>query len=301
MSENKSESLSESTSTTAAAKPIAENKPILIALVVVGLLICGLVAYLVTTSEPESEVVSQPLVTKETAPAIPEPEPETVVEVAVSVIAEPTEALESAPPAFVLPRLDDSDQLIRDGLLSLTREEAINVWLSPDELVRKFVVLVDNAANGNVAKDSVAVLMPDGPFLATPLNDTVYVMDEGGYTRYDTLTRIFTSLDSRRAAEFYQLLNPLFKDAYDELGYADKQFEDMIFQAVGRILETPVLEEPARLVRPVVMYRFEDASLESLSPIQKQLVRMGPKNTRAIQAKVGEMARELRQAIVGRP
>ena len=49
------------------------------------------------------------------------------------------------------------------------------------------------------------------------------------------------------------------------------------------------------------MYRFEDASLESLSPIQKQLVRMGPKNTRAIQAKVGEMARELRQAIVGRP
>ena len=49
MSENKSESLSESTSTTAAAKPIAENKPILIALVVVGLLIFGLVAYLVTT------------------------------------------------------------------------------------------------------------------------------------------------------------------------------------------------------------------------------------------------------------
>ena len=47
------------------------------------------------------------------------------------------------------------------------------------------------------------------------------------------------------------------------------------------------------------MYRFEDPQLESLSPIQKQLVRMGPQNSRVIQAKVGEMARELRRVIGG--
>ena len=302
MSENKPEKVSEST----AAKSIAENKPVLIALVTVGLLIIGFVAYLVNTPESDSVVVSQAVVAKKAAPASPASEPvmESVSDVTAESIDavdpfEPVEPAEPAQPTFVLPRLDDSDELIRDGVLSLTREEAINTWLSAAELVRKFVVLVDNAANGNVAKDSVAVLKPQGAFLVKPLNDTVYVMDEAGYTRYDEMTRIFASLDSRRAAEFYSLLKPLFAAAYAELGYADKQFETVVFQAVGRVLETPVLEEPVRLVRPVVMYRFEDPQLESLSPIQKQLVRMGPQNSRVIQAKIGEMARELRRVIGG--
>ena len=34
-------------------------------------------------------------------------------------------------------------------------------------------------------------------------------MDEAGYTRYDEMTRIFASLDSRRAAEFLQLAETL--------------------------------------------------------------------------------------------
>ena len=49
-----------------------------------------------------------------------------------------------------------------------------------------------------------------------------------------------------------------------------------------------------RLVRPVVMFEYADPQLESLSAVQKQLLRMGPDNSRAIQAKLGEMARELR-------
>ena len=302
MSENSSENLSDPTfeselraeagRTRNEKKPLAENKPVIVALIIVGGLIAVLVAYLLLTAEPEPPVVSQSVAIKE-APVLVEPEPvaETEATITPSVAAEPSEP---APSAFVLPRLDDSDQLIRDGVLSLTREEAINSWLSPAELVRKFVVLVDNAANGNVAKDAVAVLTLKEPFPAIPVDDNVYIMDEAGYARYDSVTRIFTSLDSRRSVEFYDLLRPLFKQAYEELGYTDKSFEDVVFQAIGRILETPVLEAPVRLVRPVVMYRFEDPRLEALSPMQKQLVRMGPRNTRAIQAKVGEMARELR-------
>jgi hypothetical protein len=71
----------------------------------------------------------------------------------------------------------------------------------------------------------------------------------------------------------------------------------VIFTAIGRLLETPVIDRPIRLVRPVVMYRFEDPKLETLSAAQKQLIRMGPDNTRAIQTKLGEMARELRAAL----
>lgn len=283
--------------TSVAEKPIAENKPVIIALVVVGLLIAGLIAYLLTSSEPPAPVVSLPVPIVVPEPVVePEPEPEPL----------PPVAVEPEVPAFVLPQLNESDQLIRDGVLSLTREEAINTWLSPAELVRKFVVLVDNVAGGNIPKDAARVLAPKGPFrvivvdepavdaTVSPIPTNVFLLDTKSYDRYDDVARVFASLDSRRAAEFYDLLRPLFQQAYGELGYTDREFDAMVFQAINRLLDTPVIEKPIRLVRPVVMYRYEDPQLEGLSPAQKQLMRMGPANIRAIQVKLGELASELR-------
>jgi hypothetical protein len=296
--------------TTVVEKSFAENKPVIIALIVVGVLIVGFIAYLLSSAPPSAPVVSVPVPIIELAPVVapepdPEPEPEPEPEALPQVVVEPE------PAAFVLPSLNDSDQLVRDGVLSLTREEAINAWLSPAELVRKFVVSVDNVAGGNIPKDAVRVLAPTGPFRVTvieepadanaivlpsldPLAEAVYLLDTESYDRYDNVTRVFVSLDARRAAEFYGLLQPLFQQAYGELGYTDRQFDTMVFQAINRLLETPIVEKPIRLVRPVVMYRYEDPLLENLSPAQKQLMRMGPNNTRAIQAKLGDFARELR-------
>ena len=122
-------------------------------------------------------------------------------------------------------------------------------------------------------------------------------MDEAAYSRYDRVTDVFVSLDSRRAAEFYELLEPLVQEAYSELGYPDKKFDDALFAAIGRLLETPVIDEPIRLLRPVVMYEYEDERLESLGAAQKQMIRMGPRNTRLIQTKLSELAIELRSLL----
>jgi hypothetical protein len=89
----------------------------------------------------------------------------------------------------------------------------------------------------------------------------------------------------------------MLQEAYDELGYPNEKFNEVVFKAIGRLLETPVINKPIRLVRPVVMYQFEDQKLESLSAAQKQLIRMGPKNTRALQVKLSEMALELRSLL----
>ena len=188
--------------------------------------------------------------------------------------------------------------LIRDGVVSLTSHEGINHWIVPSELIRKYVVLVDNVANGSVAREAVATLGPDQPFVAQQISEKVSVMDESSYARYNQLTDVFVSLDSRRAAEFYELLKPLFQEAYGELGYPDKTFDSAMFGAVGRLLETPVIDEPIRLVQPVVMFEYEDPRLEALSGAQKQLLRMGPRNSRLIQAKLSEMAIELRSILV---
>ena len=149
---------------------MSESKPIIIALVIAGLGIIGYLAYTFMQDDPKSTVVSQPLEIPESKP-IETPVPEKMapeLELEAPAIAEitppePTPEVVKEPekPAFILPRLDDSDGLIRDGVVTLTRHEGINNWVRPGELVRKFVVLVDNAANGSVAKEAAIVLGPD--------------------------------------------------------------------------------------------------------------------------------------------
>ncbi len=278
---------------------MSENRPIIIALVVVGLAIVGFIIYSVTSTEPEPQVVSQPIAIPEPEPVVVKAEPETEIELE-PVVVEPVEIQEEDGPAFVLPLLDDSDQLIRDGVVSLTRHEGVNVWLSPNELIRKFVAFVDGVANGQVVKEPVRILTPEGPFLVRQISDEVYLLDNVSYKRYDFFTAVVVSLDARRAAEFFLLVKPMLQEAYDELGYPNKNFDDVVFQAIGRLLETPVINEPIRLVRPVVMYEFENKKLESLSAAQKQLIRMGPRNTRTLQVKLSEIALELRSLLENR-
>jgi len=125
----------------------------------------------------------------------------------------------------------------------------------------------------------------------------VFEIEQKSYERYDVVTNILVSIDTKRAVEFYILLRPLFQQAYDELGYPEGKFEDVIFKSIGRLLETPAIDEPIRVIQPVVMYEYEDVRLEMLSPVQKQMIRMGPKNTRAIKRKLSEIAAELRSVL----
>ncbi|MBQ62304.1 MAG: hypothetical protein CMQ19_09545 [Gammaproteobacteria bacterium] len=277
---------------------MSENRPIIIALAIVGLLIVGFIVYSVSSKESVPEVVTQPVAIPEPEPPVPEPvieaEPEPELE-PEQVVEAPVE--EEVEPAFVLPRLNDSDQLIRDGVVSLTRHEGVNTWLSPNELIRKFVAFVEGVAIGQVAKDPVRDLAPQGPFLASQISEQVYLLDSASYERYDFFSEVVVSLDARRSAEFYLLVHPMLQEAYGELGSPDKKFNDVVFKAIGRLLETPVINKPIRLLRPVVMYQFEEKKLESLSAAQKQLIRMGPKNTRALQVKLSEIALELRSLL----
>ena len=280
-----------------------ENRPVLIALGIVVLLLVGAVVWFATMREPEP-VVSQPVAVPappaptvlEPEPPLPDPEPEEpALPFVEAVSTEPEPQLEPVEPAFVLPRLDNSDQLIKDGVASLSKHDRISDWLHRGELVRRFVVTVDNVSRGLVPRDQIAMLGPDEPFPVQPAGEEgVYLLDVRGYARYDLLTDVFTSVDARRAAEFFDLVRPLLQGAYTELGYGSAPFEEVVFRAIGWLLETPALTGPIRLTRPVVMYEFEDPKLERLSAVQKQMVRMGPRNTRAIQAKISAFALELR-------
>lgn len=265
---------------------MTENRPLIIGLAVVAVLIAGFLIY-VFTSETEEPVTTEQV----EVPRQPEPEPEP--EPAPEPEPEP-EPAEPEEPDLILPRLENSDPVIREGVNEVTTHEAIDKWLDREELARKFVVVTDGLAGGKLPREQFEDLAPKEPFKANKVSDKVFVMDESSYHRFDTITEVIISLDADRAAEFYEMLRPLFQEAYNELGYPEGSFDDVVFRAIGRLLETPVITEPVYLIQPGVMYEYQDEKLESLSPAQKQLIRMGPKNTRAIQAKLSEVARELR-------
>ncbi len=274
---------------------IRDNKPLVITFIIVLVAMIGVVGYYLTSGEPESEVTEKIAIPKVVQPVKPAPVPEPAPPTD-PVIETPVEEEE---PDFVLPLLDDSDQLIRDGSVSLTRHEGVNAWVAPNQLIRKFVAFTDNVAHGQIAREPVRSLTPAGPFLVRKIDKKTFELDPASYDRYTPFVEIAVSIDARRAAEFYHLLRPLVQTAYSELGYGNQSFDDVMFQAIGRLLETPVLEGQIRLVQPVVMYKFEDPKLESLSAAQKQVIRMGPSNTRLLQAKVSELALELRAILEG--
>ena len=65
--------------------------------------------------------------------------------------------------------------------------------------------------------------------------------------------------------------------------------------ATTQILATPSLPEGAELMRNEANWVYMDPELESLTALQKQLLRMGPENAELVQQK----ARELRGALLG--
>ena len=262
------------------------NKPLLLAIGagVLVILIAGTLMFEGDDQAPENtQIVTLPI-----------PEPLPVVEV-VAITPEPEP--EPIEPAFVLPLLNDSDGLIRDGLVSLSRHEGMNQWVAVNDLIRKFVGFTNGVSEGRVVRNPVEILAPSGKFLVFQLDDETYAIDPKSYDRYDLFVNIFESLDSEGTAALYRLVLPLLDQAYSELGLPNGSMNDTLFAAIGRLLEVPVIAGEVRLTRPVVMYEYEDEALERLSPAQKQVVRMGPINTQRLQRKLSEISRALRVAL----
>jgi hypothetical protein len=101
------------------------------------------------------------------------------------------------------------------------------------------------------------------------------------------------AIDAPGAARLYGLLKPLIEEAYREIGGPERSFDATLTRAIRRLLATPIADTPAAIEPYGATYRFADEQLEALSQAEKQLVRMGPRNARVVQAKLREIARAL--------
>ena len=83
------------------------------------------------------------------------------------------------------------------------------------------------------------------------------------------------------------------RDAYRELGHPEGDIDAATERAIVALLQTPVRDADIELRQRPLSYRFRDPALERLSPAQKQLLRMGPRNMRIVKARLRDLAREL--------
>jgi len=222
------------------------------------------------------EVRPPPAPKANTEPAIQHPLPQS-----------PPSAVETA-----LPALNDSDQLVHDSLAGLVGAKPVAQFLVPENIVRHVVVTVDNLARKKVAVDLRPIKTTPGQTLTATQGD-ITTLSEENYARYAPFVRLVQSTDVKTFATVYVRLYPLFQQAYEDLGYPGKYFNDRLVEVIDELLRTPEVQGPIALVQPKVFYEFADPSLEARPAGQKLLLRMGAANARVIKAKLREFRAEI--------
>ena len=214
----------------------------------------------------------------------------------------PIEQAEAPPPpvqAAPLPPLGESDKVIQETLLGLVGRDAVLKFLNVGDYVRRFVATVDNLPRKRAPVRFWPVNPTPGRFVATGPDDAP-TLDAENFKRYAPFVRLVESVDSGTAVALYVRFYPLIQEAYQELGYPDKHFNDRLIEVIDHLLATPDVAGPVRLVRPRVdesikldrpwvLYEFADPELEGRSAGQKILIRVGIDNETRLKAKLRDL------------
>ncbi len=201
--------------------------------------------------------------------------------------AQPAAPQESAPPAPV------PDAQAKPQLEALSTDPAFRRWLAAaDEIVRRWAVVTDNLAEGVSPRKVLEPAGPKAPFRVVQRGRKTLTSPESA-ARYDGFAAAVASVSAQSFAGVYKTLKPAVEFAYRALGYPNGSLDATTARALRRIEGAPVLEEQVELVPERGVFLYADPKLEGLGQVEKHLLRMGPKNTRLIQAK----AREIREAL----
>lgn len=229
----------------------------------------------------------------------PIPRPVESVPVAPTSTAEPTPApviTEAAPvqvvetpaeePSEPLPSLSNSDSVVLARLASMELGASLLRMLAPDDLIRKFVVFTHNVAQGELPQLEYPLRRIETAFVVRDVDDNLYTMDPATHRRFDTLIDTLVALDPEQAVRVYRALRPLFQEAYAEIGYGDRNFDDTVIRAIDQIMNARDETGPFQLIKPTVAYLYAEARIEDMSPVEKQLLRIGPDNTAKLRGRL---------------
>jgi len=196
-----------------------------------------------------------------------------------------------------LPELGASDGALQQALATVLGEKFDASSWRLRNIVRRFVVTVDNLLQPQVPQRFMPVAGPDGVTRVERDDERIELSAEN-YARYDGYIRILQAVDPELLVHFYERYYPLFQEAYEELGYPDAYFNDRLIDVIDSLLDAPEPNQPVELVQPSVVYRFADPVLEALPAGQKLMIRIGPDHAVAVKAVLREFRAALMERVV---
>ncbi|MGK0500182.1 MAG: hypothetical protein ACJAYG_001829 [Oceanicoccus sp.] len=202
-----------------------------------------------------------------------------------------TPVIMQAPSNIVSPpaELQDSDSQVLLAVAGLAPE--LSTWLLPDEQIRKWVLAIDLVADGNLPKRYRPLDYPMDKF-STDSSGAGDVADQKNFARMDVLINTLAAIDSKTLADYYQSWLPILEKAYREQGKPGN-FDQRLRQAISQVLAASPADQQQPLIRPSVLYKYEDDVLESASDVEKILWRTGANNTEKLQNLMREFRMEL--------
>lgn len=198
---------------------------------------------------------------------------------------------EVTPPAAPLPALADSDAAVKEMIVALFGTDAFARFFHANDLVRRFVVTVDNLPRKTTAQRLMPVKPVPGPFAVSATGQS-FEMAPSNALRYRPYVVAMEGVEAKKAVAAYARMYPLFQAAYQELGYPNAYFNDRLVVAIDDLLAAPDVSAP-QLAQPKVLYEYADPALEARSAGQKIMLRMGHENAARVKEKLRVVRREL--------
>jgi len=254
-----------------------------VVLILAGIIGLVLRQRLQTTAPPvvESPPVASPAPAPVPAPAASEPAIHYPIETASAPAAGP----------------GDVERLLAE----LFGAKTVQTLFRPQDFARRFVATVDNLGRSQATPQLWPVNPVGGRFIVERRGDA-QVLGSDNAQRYTPYVLLLENVDMSALAAAYTRLYPALQQAYEELGYPGRYFNDRLVQVIDLLLATPIPEAPLKMhlpaiagteqpQRPWVLYEFDDPALQSLSAGQRVLLRMGPVNERRVKARLAEFRR----------
>ena len=217
-------------------------------------------------------------------PAVPLPE--TASAPAPGQAAPPGQAGPSGP----VPTVDPGRA--RSLLGSVSSNALFQRWLAEGDALRRWAVVTDNLSEGVSPRAQLGFLAPSRPFSTVTRGGQTYI-DPASYQRYDEFADAVTSVNAEALARVYRELHPVLEGIYRSLGYPNASLDAVSARALHRIASAPVKDGDVQVIGQKGYFALADPQLEELGPVEKHLLRMGPRNTRILQAKAQEIERAM--------
>lgn len=216
--------------------------------------------------------------------------------VAASVPASGPHNPVDAAPDPGLPALAGADDYVAQAVTQWLGQRQVAQFLQIDGLVRRAVATVDNLARAHAPVGRWPVQPAPGRFTVQGERGGERIAPDNA-ARYHAVVQWVEGVDLQRAVTLYARLYPLFQQAYEELGYPGRYFNDRVVAVIDHLLAAPEPAEPPRVqltqvkgewspARPWVRYEFADAQLQALSSGQKIMVRVGLENEHRLKARL---------------